>query len=680
MASQQTSKVVFKKLAEIKKKDDIDLYIQFLQNAIDLRVSLNTLAGGIQHNEDWVKKIYGNETNHPKFFDYTKYADWSRLDNSLMEKNECLCFYQEKAPDKSSSNRYNKIYDGSIIKSLYKSEKNIILEKHIFILKKNSKNELHIIYTNNYESPYINPAMSEQGLMGGQLFYDNKNIAEIINDICGGHGHIKEKIDTQLDFDSITSDPSLLKFVDKPVLLCSHVGSRINWKYKSNKIHNFFVPHGYYNEENKNPPIIICITIGQNENIYTAYTPDALTNKLILKQCLKSEGRITDLNEYMKEVAAKATKTCTNEKKQDIFTEWNKNYPCECDCCELGKNLFANNVDVNGPQQKMSINLDTREYLLFFNLNQPQIIKNLQEVYNLSVGSLDIESYTKHIGPDLKFSHISYIGRRNEIVATQEIALIGYGDSLHDNSIEHHQKFRVDESNNAQTVVSDMMEHIFERVKIIQDKKRKLLAPVYDFIKKYETVHNQFWNEELKNKKYKHEDIVKTINQSFENGLIGKFKKHIDKLTQAFYIYTFNGGNYDYNLLHRFIVAHMKQTRKMWKPLNIIKKDSRFVKMTIPNTGIHFVDVIDLTGPGSSLSSFASMTGQTETKMIFPFSQFKNADFLKRKKLPTQKKSWYNDLKQEFYTDDEIKKARHDFKNSKAKNIGEYLEHYLTSK
>ena len=65
--------------------------------------------------------------------------------------------------------------------------------------------------------------------------------------------------------------------------------------------------------------------------------------------------------------------------------------------------------------------------------------------------------------------------------------------------------------------------------------------------------------------------------------------------------------------------------------------------------------------------------------MIFPFSQFKNADFLRKKKLPTNKKAWFNDLKQEFYTDDEINRAHNDFKNSKAKNIGEYLEHYLTS-
>ena len=77
-----------------------------------------------------------------------------------------------------------------------------------------------------------------------------------------------------------------------------------------------------------------------------------------------------------------------------------------------------------------------------------------------------------------KIKHVSYIGRKNEVVATQEIALIGYGDTLHDAKNEHHQKFRVDETNDAQTVVNNLMEHIFERAQVIQQKKRALLSLV----------------------------------------------------------------------------------------------------------------------------------------------------------------------------------------------------------
>ena len=107
---------------------------------------------------------------------------------------------------------------------------------------------------------------------------------------------------------------------------------------------------------------------------------------------------------------------------------------------------------------------------------------------------------------------------------------------------------------------------------------------------------------------------------------------------------------------------------------------SRIQKISVPKTGIHFVDICDIIGRGTSLNGFAQMTGQTQFKLKFPFGSFRSADYLFEKQLPTNEKSWFNDLQQYQPTRQEINEAFDDFNRLQCSNIGEYLNAYLKSK
>ena len=127
------------------------------------------------------------------------------------------------------------------------------------------------------------------------------------------------------------------------------------------------------------------------------------------------------------------------------------------------------------------------------------------------------------------------------------------------------------------------------------------------------------------------------------------------------YVYTFNGGRYDFNLIHKYFVSIFKQ-KKLPSILKIKKNGSKILNMKIPRKELYFQDILDMLGAGCNLAEFAELTQQTDMKMNFPFKYFTSMKSLEEKNLPVDKKYWFNDLTQEPYTDDQIAEAFSKFK------------------
>ena len=674
MSEINVAKFIFKKLSEVyKTTNEIAIYIKYLENALDFRLNFDSLTSGLKLDDNLTKLFYGNKDEFPQFFDYKKFADWSRLNNSIMPENECLAFYQKR------NKTFVKIYDESVIDKLFNSAKNFNILKHIFILSKHEGDKEKIEYTTNVLSPFIYPAISESHLIGEKKLKGDR-IAKLLNQFLEDQHEKTIQLEENWDFDYMTSDPSILDFIKKPILICSHIGCKINWKYKTNKIYNHFSPLALFNENINLEPIVICLTLDQNENLIVAYKPEEEICKQIKKQCIDAPGRISGANQYIKNVSSKSKYIKKQNDKKNIINKWWNAYPCRCDTCLLGIDNYSMNISTHGPQQRASIELDTLEYLQFFNLKNKENLLNLIKVYKLSIAALDIECYNKEISATKQnLSNLSYIGSKASVVSKQEMCLIDFGDHFFKTKPDHNI-FRILEANDVQIVIDQLVDYIFLRHEIIVSEKINLMAPFYNFVEHYRNVHNKFWESEFLKKPRSQLDLVnKTIRDSFDNSLIGKFEQHLDHVKNMFYIYAHNGGKYDYVLLHRYIATCLK-LKGFKKPFNTIKRESRFVKLSIPKTRICFVDSLDMIGVGCSLAKFAELTGQKETKMVFPFKCFTSPEFLKQTELPTKKSMWYNDLKQRYYTDEEIKTAHDAYKAVGARNIGEYLEAYLKSK
>ena len=679
MSKTHLSKAIFQRISTILNVTELQCYCMYLENALDFRLDFRSLSQHVRTDLRMAKQFYGDKSSAPKFFDYKSCSDWSRLNNSIMPKTECLSLYLERSIQGSGSQKkYIKIYDETCVTRLFHPQ--LSIRRHIFILhKEKTKQDLDISYINDRNYWHIYPETSEEDKM---LHKSSRNflIGECLNEVLIMTEQQKQyTIPHDLNFDMLTSSISLFDYIDRPIILCTHTGNRLTKAallgHSSVKpINMHFSSLAVFNESNKNAPLVMCVTLPQDTDKFLVYVPKKDISEEIISQSVKSSGRITDINDYLKTLA-KQTKKPRDKECDAIIDKWWSKYLCRCNCCILAKTNYSANISLYGTQPRVGINLDTIEYLNIFDLKTPQILERLSKVYALSVASLDIESYTKKFEKiPSKINNLSFVGQKSRPIAVQEISLIGYGDSFFTDS--HIRIFEVQPIRKpARSVVDAFVGHLLERQKIIEVQKGTFLRPLFEFVKLYKEAHTSFWLKEFENE-VDRQAILKTIKFSYENSLVGRFETHLRKLKRAFYCYSYNGGNYDYVLLHKTLAASLKE-RGFKKPLHTIKRDSRILRLSIPRTGIHFVDICDHLGPGFSLASFAKLTNQQEEKMIFPFSAFDSLDFLKEPELPTEKSKWFNDLKNEQISDSDIEQAHADFKRIGAKNIGDYLKSYL---
>ena len=674
------TKFIFGQIAEIQGISEIEVYTNFVNNIHDSRLDINILT------DDYIEEFYGKNGETPRFFDYKNHRNWSALNNAVMRENECLAFYQVK------NNEFYKIYDDSVGTKLGFPKINLL--KHIFLLSKESRGDEQITYVTNYTAPWIFPFESEKNFLaaseakGKKYLVKGKLLGQTLNELLETEADGPTNLPDDYNFDQLTDDISIFSHVPRPILITSHSGSKITWKYKNtnNKmVCNYFANLCSYNDRKEGEPIVICLTLDQDGETLIAYFPTELMKSEIMKQMIKPPGRNPSIKELLKYSASKARgkKAKAKQEKEDerdkYLDEWWSDHSkkCQCYCCQLAKNDYSNNVAVDGPQPIVHINLDTIEYLKFFNLFNESNLKNLQRVYDLSIAALDIESFSRQMTQDFQnIQNISKFGRGRVVKSIQEIALIGYGDHFNQNDMAYYKLFKVNKKESAKDVVGQMVEHIYERNEIIKLEKRELLKPFFSFINQYRTAHNTFWKEEFKRHYKEGDKMYSVIAKSFQHSLIGKFEQHLTKLESNIFVYTFNGGRYDLVLLHKFIASHMK---KNGLSLNIIKKNSRIQKITLKG-GVMFVDICDLIGGGNSLATFSKLTGQEETKMIFPFQCFNNIDFLNSTSLPIDQEEWFNDLKNEPTSLEDIKRAHDDYRHLGVNTVGEYLEAYLKSK
>lgn len=670
------AKQLFKKISVLLNITELQCYTLYLDNALDFRLDFRSLSSHVKTDINMAKHFYGGNDEPPKFFNYKSCYDWARLNSNIMPKTECLCLYLEK-PSRSGQNRYVKIYDETVVTRLFHPE--VAIKRHIFLLQREYKNnkKLEIKYFSDKNTWHIYPEGSESPYIFKRSM-TCVNISDCLNDVIKD---LSPEVDLipNCNFDELTSNESLLSHIKRPIIICCHTGSKVTisslLSHKDVKPSNtHYTSLAIFNEKNICDPLVLCVTLPQDTNKFVIYQPQDNVSQEIIRNCMKSEGRITGINDYLKDLASKTKQTKANE-SSELVEKWWSRYICRCSCCQLAKNEYGSNISLYGPQQRSGINLDTVEYMTVFNLKSSENVHRLLKVYELTVAAVDLESFTKKYKKSpTKVKRLSKVGQRNQTVGVQEISLIGYGDTFLVNP--HLKIFDVIPGRKpAKTVVDSFVGHILERQKIIQREKEHHLQPLFHFVNSYKEAHFAFWLKEFENVNDK-VTVLKTIHLSYRNSLIGSFESHLNKLKKSLYIFTFNGGNYDLILLHKFMAASLKN-RGFKKPLHTIKRDSRIMRLTIPRSGIRLVDICDTIGPGSSLSTFAKLTGQKEEKMVFPFGAFDGIDFLKQESLPTDKDKWFNDLKQEYISDEDIKKARADFINMGAKDVGEYLKNYL---
>ena len=673
------TKLIFRHISRILKLSELECYSKYLKHIIDIKLNLTPISEGIDNDTKYVKYFYGKDDVPPKFFCHQNYKNWGQLNKHVFPKNINISFYQKKKNIRNKNNKtyqkYYKIYDEFTNISLFKDD-DLNIKRYIFIYDYCDNEPTLKVYRDSKD--YQNIIFDSELHFMSKYKYENNNIYTIVSTLLKDKKNVSNK--NEITFDEMTSDSTLFNHINNPILICTHLNTK--WRRNNNDAAKFgngqhrFSNIIKYNETNLNPLIIIILTVCKN-NVFFGYIPKKSVYDYIVNFNINSLPNISGVNNFFNEKINQTGEKVDNQKNENDntnkdFDEWWKSYTCRCDVC-LVAGEYKNNFKYFTTQPRKSIVLSTVEYMKMFNLYNKQEIENLIKTYKLSIAAIDLESFTIELEKGNKnLKNVSTIGEETKIIAKQEMGLLGYGDSITEN--EHIKIFTAKHTGSQQVMVDSFLNHLLERAEIIRIQKEKLLKNLINFINDVYFFHCKFWKNQLKS-----EDLMdknEMINNSFNNGIFGKFKKHIQRLTKCLYVFTFNGGKYDFVLLHKYLVTSIKKKNNN-PPLKIIKNGSKFLRMKINKTEICFVDILDMLGPGCSLSQFAELTQQKEAKMVFPFSYFTSMSILNEKELPKNRNYWYNILKQQYYSESDIQYALNEFKRTKSKNIGEYLEHYL---
>ena len=542
------TKLIFEKIGFLLDLEPFDVYTAYLKKSLNVDLNLKTFSKTISLDDKHVSYYYKNVSEKCEFFCHKNYKNWAMINRNVLPSDVRIDFYI-----KNCAGDLTKIFDYSTINSLFLSEQNTH-SVFKFIL---DKNELYV--GNRATEPNLSYT-SELNFMTEQV-HSSDNVHEIILKLLKQ----KWKNAKNLGFIEMVNCENLYTDVKAPILICSHINSKflkknvgkLNDNEKGNKqikipsVNSLtFYIIATFNESMCSEPIIICLT--RYNDKYLGYIPKKKIYNFIVSNQLKSHQQmVSGVKNFYDTVKTSGTdtrkkkKANKQKKKPDIkgsltYSEWWKAYSCRCFCCRLS-DKYKKNFKFFKLQQRFPCKLSSINYLKIFNFYSKKNIKKLKKIYELSISAVDLESFTiRSEKYDSKFKHILKYPNEATTVAEQDICLIGFGDTVLEDQNIH--VFQSTHTNDPELAVECFIDHLLQRYEELRIKKEKLLEPLINFANKCQKVHYTFWKKRLKSSLQTDVEIEKKIHQSFTNGLIGKFRTHLKRITRMLYVNAFNGG------------------------------------------------------------------------------------------------------------------------------------------
>ena len=145
-----------------------------------------------------------------------------------------------------------------------------------------------------------------------------------------------------------------------------------------------------------------------------------------------------------------------------------------------------------------------------------------------------------------------------------------------------------------------------------------------------------------------------------------KIIEKIDEIYRILPIFSFNGSNYDINIMKHHFFKHFKAP-------TVLKRGNSY--LYIKTDKLKFLDVSNFLQAGTSYDQFLKAFNATQTKAFFPYSWLTSLDKLNETKLPS-KDMFFNDLKGQPISDTDYASCLAVWRSLKMCNMKDYLRYY----
>jgi hypothetical protein len=336
-----------------------------------------------------------------------------------------------------------------------------------------------------------------------------------------------------------------------------------------------------------------------------------------------------------------------------------------------------------------------------------------------------LDSLAGHEETNIPYSETGKMKLPRVAIARQKPLMIGFIDQRMTIAEEDVRIFQLSEENESiSNMVNQFLQFIFESHEKAIREKTNLLQPIFNWIIRYKTAHFKFftqvspWTDDSKDDEEEEgdrtrlekqmrsklidsgtqysndntlildiiQDIkplnrfsrcelyrVKSILESWEHSIFGKFETTLQKLTRSYFIFGFNAEKYDNIILNNYICLSARNHSNA--RVGIIKDGNKIKSISIGP--IKFCEARRLITQDCSLDGFGKMCELEVKKMSFPFGILTSHKVLERDRLPSNRESWRNDLRNELPSSESIDEAIRNFQAGGHTNLRSYISQYL---
>ena len=353
--------------------------------------------------------------------------------------------------------------------------------------------------------------------------------------------------------------------------------------------------------------------------------------------------------------------------------------PCSCATCRQSHKLYPNFSRRGHTQQPYRVQLPLKELMRCLGLWTPENRTSYRKALELSLAAMDVETLNLPC-PGMTASDaaikVAQIGnQRNDgsMRRVQSVAIIGHIDQLDSDGGTNF--FTVTPNKGLDKVCAEYLEHVVDRRRVCEERKREILAPLLSLANHYRSAHIRFCQSEATNED---DDDDDDDQGGYFSTLLGRLHNELEKLCRLYVVQGYNSSKFDFPLILPSLAVAARASKDV--NIRIRKRGSSVNSLTLTGrrgAGVTFRDPTLLLDASCSLAKLAKMCDAKLEKALLPYRQLDSADCFSRREFSWRTEDWTDELSGTAPAAEEIEEAKRVFWRLRCRNIGDYVRHYL---
>ena len=254
---------------------------------------------------------------------------------------------------------------------------------------------------------------------------------------------------------------------------------------------------------------------------------------------------VVSLDEQREALATAEAKKAAKKKTRTFERKEKKCSSSTCNLCSSG--AFDMNMNDSGPERLCSYFLDLADLMKMMGVNTPDHLSAVEQMCELSVASMDIESMTVKVDLEppveeiggLRYSTIDSASLEGHFKKVQKPIMIAHLDELSENGEVTVFQAESDKEESIYKMMRDYWSFVKGQQWLAIKEKRRLATPLLTMLHEYKNAHFDVYSEWCDD--HKQEFDRTSISHAWRASLPGQLERRLLRLISDYTVFSFYG-------------------------------------------------------------------------------------------------------------------------------------------